>query len=177
MAEATTIARPYAHAIFAVAKEQGALEQWRQLLTVFAACTADASLKSLIANPKVANERVTALIADIAGDLINDDARNTLALLAANKRLHILGDIATIYQSLLAEQEQVLTAEVMTAQKLTSEQLAAISAALKARLGSDIILHEQLEESLLGGAIIRAGDMVIDGSVLGKLKRLASATS
>ncbi len=177
MAEAITIARPYAHAVFAIAHAKNQLKVWSQLLAIFAQCTADPSIQSIIANPKVDNEKVIALVADIAGDLMNGDAYNTLALLAANNRLRLLGDIATIYEALLAESEQVITADVITAKTLTTHQIKNISTALKKRLGKEIILNENIDESLLGGAIIQAGDLVIDGSALGKLNRLANATS
>ena len=177
MAEAITIARPYAHAIFAIADAKDARKIWSQLLAIFAQCTADTHVKSIIANPKVDNKQVIALIADIAGDLMNDDARNTLALLAANNRLRLLADIAAIYETLLAESEAVITADVTTAQILTTDQINNISAALKKRLGKEIILNESIDKSLLGGAIIKAGDLVIDGSALGRLNRLAKATS
>ena len=177
MAEAITIARPYAHAVFAVAQAKNQLKRWSQLLTIFAQCTANPDMKAMIANPKVDNKKVIALIADIAGDLMNDHAQNTLALLATNNRLHILGDIATIYASLLAESEQLIAADVTTAQTLTTDQIDHIADALKKRLGKEVILQQNVDGSLLGGAIIKAGDLVIDGSVLGKLNRLANATS
>jgi len=115
------------------------------------------------------------LLADIAGELMSDDARNFLALLAENNRLMLLTYIKVIFEELRAEAEQVITADVTTARALTPEQEKNISAALKKRLGRDVTLNSNVDESLLGGAIIRAGDLVIDGSALGKLNRLANA--
>jgi len=96
-------------------------------------------------------------------------------LLAENNRLLLLTDITVLFEALREEAEKLMTADVISARPLTEEQSAKISAALKARLGRDITLNTTIDESLLGGAIIRAGDMVIDGSAVGKLNRLANA--
>ena len=89
----------------------------------------------------------------------------------------MLPEIAELYEELRADAEQMLTADVITARPLTDEQKSKFAAALKKRLGKEITLSESVDESLLGGAIIRAGDLVIDGSAVGKLNRLASAIS
>ena len=175
MAEAITIARPYANAVFSIANEKSELKAWSDLLALFAQCVADPKMQSIISSPAVSDEQVITLIADIAGELMSVDARSTLALLAENNRLQLLGDIAVIFEELRAEAEQVITADVTTAQKLTVAQTESISDALKKRLGRDVTLNTTVDESLLGGAIIRAGDLVIDGSALGKLNRLANA--
>ena len=98
-----------------------------------------------------------------------------LALLAENNRLQLLDEIAVNFEELREEAEQVMTADVTSARALTAEQEKNISVALKKRLGRDVTLNVDVDESLLGGAIIRAGDLVIDGSALGKLNRLANA--
>jgi F-type H+-transporting ATPase subunit delta len=175
MAEAITIARPYANAVFSIANEKGELKAWSDLLALFAQCVADPKMQSIISSPAVSDEQVITLMADIAGELMSDDALNTLKVLAENNRLQLLGDIAVIYEELRAEAEQVITADVTTSQKLTAEQIKNISAALKKRLGRDVTLNTSIDKSLLGGAIIRAGDLIIDGSALGKLNRLANA--
>lgn len=177
MAEAITVARPYAHAVFAVAKEEGRLKQWSELLEVLALCVADADLQRLITSPAVSDEQTVEVLVDITADLAGESARNFLSLLAENNRLLLLDDIAVIFEELRAEAEQSLTAEVISAKPLTDEQANKISAALNKRLGRDISLEVSIDESLLGGAIIRAGDLVIDGSALGKLNRLANALS
>jgi F-type H+-transporting ATPase subunit delta len=177
MAEAITIARPYAAAAFAVAQEKNELKAWSDLLAVLAQCISEPKVQSIISSPAVSDEQVITLLVDIAGDLINEDARNFISLLAENKRLFLLIDIAVIFESLREEAEQVITAEVTSARELTPEQQTKISDALKRRLGRDVTLETDVDESLLGGAIIKAGDLIIDGSALGKLNRLASSIS
>lgn len=174
MAEAITIARPYANAVFGIANEKGELKAWSELLAVFAQCVEDSDIAQMIASPSVTDEQVIDLMANVTGETVNDEARHFLMLLSENNRLPLLSDIAVIYEELRAEAEQVMTADVSVAKPLTEEQEANISAALKKRTGRDVTLNVEVDESLLGGAIIRAGDLIIDGSALGKLNRLAN---
>mmetsp|Transcript_11734 Transcript_11734/g.15158 ORF Transcript_11734/g.15158 Transcript_11734/m.15158 type:complete len:178 (-) Transcript_11734:4327-4860(-) len=175
MAEAITIARPYASAVFAIAQEKGELKAWSDLLMVLAQCVEQPEMQSIITSPAVSDEQAVSVLADIAGDLMTADANNFLLLLAENNRLLSLSDVTVLFEELRAEAEKSMTAEVISARELTAEQAANISAALKQRLGRDVTLNTSIDESLLGGAIIRAGDLVIDGSALGKLNRLANA--
>jgi F-type H+-transporting ATPase subunit delta len=174
MAEAITIARPYANAVFSIANEKGELKAWSELLAVLSQCVEDDDIASMIASPSVTDEQVIELLANITGETVSDEARHFLMLLSENNRLSLLSDIAVIYEELRAEAEQVMTADVSAAKALTPEQEANISAALKKRTGRDVTLNVEVDDSLLGGAIIRAGDLIIDGSALGKLNRLAN---
>jgi F-type H+-transporting ATPase subunit delta len=175
MAEAITIARPYANAVFAIAHEKGELKAWSELLATLSLCVADPKMQSIITSPAVSDEQVITLLADIAGELLSEDGRNFLALLAENNRLMILADIAVIFEELRAEAEKTMVADVISSRALTPEQEQKIAAALKARFGREVTLNNSVDESLLGGAIIRAGDLIIDGSALGKLNRLEQA--
>ncbi|NOQ81471.1 MAG: F0F1 ATP synthase subunit delta [Methylophaga sp.] len=177
MAEAITIARPYANAVFAIANDKSELKSWSDLLAVLAQAVAVPNMQSVISSPSVSDDQVVGLLAEVSGELMSEDAQHFLALLAENNRLMLLEHIAVIFEELRAEAEQVITADVTTARALTSEQESNISAALKKRLGRDVTLNASVDESLLGGAIIRAGDLVIDGSALGKLNRLTNAIS
>jgi len=175
MAEVISIARPYASAVFSIAHEKGELKAWSDLLAVLSQAVAVPNMQSAISSPSVSDEQVLGLLAEVAGELMSEDAQNFLALLAESNRLLMLEYIAVIFDELRAEAEQRMTADVTTARALTPEQEANISAALKKRLGRDVTLNSSVDESLLGGAIIRAGDLIIDGSALGKLDRLANA--
>jgi F-type H+-transporting ATPase subunit delta len=175
MAEAITIARPYANAVFSLALEKGELKAWSDLLAVLAQCVSEPEMQSIITSPAVSDEQVVDVLADIAGDSMTTDAKHFLALLAENDRLLLMTEITVLFEALRAEAEKQMTADVISARELSPEQADKISAALKQRLGRDITLNTSIDESLLGGAIIRAGDLVIDGSALGKLNRLANA--
>ena len=174
MAEAITIARPYANAVFDIANEKGELQSWSDCLVMLAQSVVDPDIAAMIASPSVSDEQVINVLADIAGESVTTEARHFLALLAENKRLPLLADITVIFEQLRAEAEKVMTVRVSTAKALTKKQEANIAKALKKRTGRDVTLNVEINESLLGGAIIRAGDLVIDGSALGKLNRLAN---
>jgi F-type H+-transporting ATPase subunit delta len=175
MAEAITIARPYAEAIFALAHEKDELKAWSESLAILSQCVSDAKMQSIITSPAVSDEQAVTLLVDILGENAGSDTRNFLSVLAENNRLMILADIAVIFEELRAEAEQTMVADVTASQPLTPEQEQTISAALKQRFGRDVTLSSSVDESLLGGAIIRAGDLIIDGSALGKLNRLEKA--
>lgn len=174
MAESITIARPYASAVFAIAQEKGDMQSWSELLATLAQCAENRDIQAVLDNPKLSDEQAVDFLAGITGEL-SVEARSFLLLLAENNRLMLLSEIAEIYEALRADAEQKLFADVITAKPLTDEQKSKIAAALQQRLGKEVTLSESVDESLLGGAIIRAGDLVIDGSALGKLNRLASA--
>jgi F-type H+-transporting ATPase subunit delta len=175
MAEAITIARPYANAVFALAQEKGELTAWSDLLAVLAQAVSEPEMQSIINSPAVSDEQAVSVLTDIAGDAVTPEVKNFLSLLAENDRLVLLADISLLFEELKAEAEKSMVADVVAARDLSAEQADKISAALKTRLGRDVTLNVSVDESLLGGAIIRAGDLVIDGSALGKLNRLASA--
>jgi F-type H+-transporting ATPase subunit delta len=175
MAEAITIARPYANAAFSLAQEKGELAAWSDLLAVLAQAVSQPEMQSIINSPAVSDEQAVSVLADIAGDAMTTEMNNFVSLLAENDRLILLADVSILFEELKAEAEKSITADIVTARDLTAEQAEKISAALKNRLGRDVTLNVSVDESLLGGAIIRAGDLVIDGSALGKLNRLASA--
>jgi len=173
MAEKATIARPYARAAFEHAHSRGHLAAWSGLLGVAAAVVADERVQALIQNPTVSSDQVVELGAGIAGERCDADGRNFLRVLAANRRLGLLPQIIAIYEQLRSEVENTLDVEVTTAYALDDAQRARLSAALSRRFGRDVRLHETVDAGLVGGAVVRAGDLVIDGSLKGRLEQLA----
>ena len=174
MAEKSTIARPYAQAAFALAKESDALATWSETLALMAAVVVDADIRGLLANPRVATTQLADLLIGIAGDQIDDARGNLLRLLAENRRLSVLPEIAAQFEALKSDEERSVRAHVASAYALTADQQAKLAAALTKFLGRDVQLDCEVDKSLLGGAVIHAGDQVIDGSALGKLGRLAA---
>lgn len=174
MAEIITIARPYAQAIFELAQEEGDLSGWSDMLAFTAAVVSDEDMAALIDNPEISKEQSVELILDIAGDKLSDTGKNMIRVLADNGRLKVLPEIRELYEIERTTAEGTVQAEVISASALSDTQKESIAAALKKRLGRDVILECKTDESLVGGAVIRAGDMVIDGSVVGKLDKLAS---
>lgn len=175
MAEKTTIARPYAQAIFTLASEQGSLQGWSDMLALAAAVAADPDMAALIDSPRLTKDQIVDAFLGVCGDKLNDAGKNMIRVLASNDRLELLPEIAELYEEARAEAEGVLHAEVVTAQELTAGQKQDIAAALKRRLGREISLSCVTDSTLLGGAIIRAGDTVIDGSAVGRLDKLSAS--
>ncbi len=175
MAELTTVARPYAQAVFERAQATGRLADWSNELQFAAAVGADPQMANMIESTRLTKVELADLFIAVGAERLSEEARNLLRLLAENRRLVLLPEIAAVYEVLRAEAESTVEAEMVSAYPLDDAQRARIAEALKTRLGRNVTLSATVDESLIGGAIIRAGDLVIDGSVRGKLGRLASA--
>jgi F-type H+-transporting ATPase subunit delta len=175
MAENTTIARPYAQAIFALAQEQGDLKGWSEMLQFAAAVASDEEMVAVIDSPRFDNTQIADMFIEVCGDKLNDAGKNMIRVLADNDRLIVLPEVAELFEAERAAVEGTVVAEVTSATALNDAQKQSIADGLKKRLGREVTLECNIDESLLGGAIIRAGDMVIDGSVVGKLEKLATA--
>ena len=172
MSQALTLARPYARAAFALARDNGTLAPWSQALAFAARVAADPQVASLLGNPKLTDADAATLLAP---DDADDSFGRFLALLADNRRLALLPEIAGLYDELRLEAERVVKARVTSATELPASELETIKVALRKRFGRDVEIETAVDESLIGGAVIDAGDVVIDGSLRGKLDRLQSA--
>ncbi|MEJ2322216.1 MAG: F0F1 ATP synthase subunit delta [Gammaproteobacteria bacterium] len=159
--EASTIARPYAEAIFDRAKETGTLEQWSGALAFIATVVQDATMKTLVSNPNLTDARLTELMLDIVGDQLPDEGGNLVRLLVENDRLGVVPQIAEQFEQLKSREQGKLDVLVTTAFPLSAAQSAAIAQALKAKLGRDINISSVEDPELIGGMHIRAGDLVI----------------
>lgn len=172
MSQALTLARPYARAAFGLARDAGAFADWSGALGLAARVAADPQAAALLGHPALGRDDAVALLAaDGAPQAFND----FLALLADNRRLALLPEIAGLYEELRAEAEHVVKAKVTSASALPAAELDGIKAALKKRFGREVEVEAAIDESLIGGAVIAAGDTVIDGSLRGKLSRLQAS--
>ena len=191
MTERITLARPYAEAVFRLARERKALKAWSEMLQLATAVAADPRVAALIDSPRMPRERFVAFFLDVCGDAqgsagvaggttpgatrkLDQDAANFIRLLSENHRLVLLPEITALYELLRAQAESRVAAEVISAAAVSETQLKDIGAALKKRLGRDIDLSTRIDPALIGGFVIRTGDLVIDGSVQGKLRALAT---
>ncbi len=172
MAEKSTIARPYAQAAFDIAKDNNDLKSWSEMLQFLAAVAADDTMTAMIHNPKYQSQDLIDVVLKIAGDRLNQQAQNFVRVVAGNKRLNVLPEIAQGYEAHRAIEEGTIDAEVISAFKLNAGQKQDLVNALKKRLGREINLTTKIDKSLIGGSIVRAGDMVIDGSVTGQIDKL-----
>jgi F-type H+-transporting ATPase subunit delta len=187
MAERITIARPYAKAVFRLALGQKRLPQWSAALAAAAAVVADPRVRALLGNPGISAAQLVALVTDISGGSAgaaggdgkggDQQVRNFIATLAANKRLGFLPEIAARFEQLRADAERTVDVTVTSAVALSPEQQTRYTEAMRKRLDRDVRLHCEVDPSLLGGAVVRADDLVIDGSVRAGLTQLAAATA
>ncbi|HHC74377.1 MAG TPA: F0F1 ATP synthase subunit delta, partial [Thiothrix sp.] len=173
----TTAARPYAKAVFEMAQETGELDQWSAQLASIAAILSADGADALISNPRMTSAEKVSTIAEIAGDAINDKGVNLLRALADNDRLAIVPEIADVYEELKAAAQGSVEAELISAMAMSAEQQDAISRALEKRLGREVKLVTKIDETLMGGAIIRTGDLVIDGSIQSRLNEMKATLS
>ncbi|UCC55853.1 MAG: F0F1 ATP synthase subunit delta [Gammaproteobacteria bacterium] len=175
MAEALTIARPYAQAVFLFAGEHDVLKDWSDMLGLLAAIATDPEMARMIDSPQLTETQLADLFIGIGGERFNEKCHNFIHVLSEARRLQLLPEIAALFEIQRREAEQTVRAELITAFPASDAQQEKVTAALKQRLGRDVELRCTTDAALLGGAIIRAGDLVIDGSVRGKLERLGAA--
>ena len=174
MQDKTTIARPYAQAVFETASEGNNLVEWSGMLGLLETVVTDSQMKAVLSNPKMDAEALTDFILGVCGDALSETSRNLVRVLADAGRLSFVPELNKLYEQLRAEAEGVIDVGVSSAYELTSEQQATISTAMAKRLGRKVVITSDIDESLIGGMVIRAGDSVIDASVKGRLKALAT---
>jgi F-type H+-transporting ATPase subunit delta len=203
MAELSTIARPYARAAFESAQALDLLSEWSAALARAAAVVSDERVVTLIGNPRVRESELTQMIFELATGLAaprggavaaatgasaaaavsstkarsHQELRNFLQLLAQNRRLPLLPEIAAQFESLRADAENFATVEVRSARALTSEQVQRLQRALEQRLRRTVRLHAHVDPALIGGAVVQYGDFVVDGSLRRALERMGSEIS
>ena len=175
MAELTTLARPYAKAAFEFAQEKGILAEWSAMLTFVAGLVADAKVKAVLTDPKRGSAEITATFLSAADASLDEGSKNFLRTLGSNRRLVLLPEIAQLFEVQRAELEKTIEVDVASAIAVPDAVTEKLKLALEKRLGRQVKLSNQIDTGLIGGAVIRAGDLVIDGSVKGKLARLASS--
>jgi F-type H+-transporting ATPase subunit delta len=174
MAERATIARPYAKAAFEYARDANAFSRWSQGLGLAAQIVADSRVASLTKSPEWSAADLAGLITEVAGPALDAGLRNFVHVLAENHRLSLLPEIAAHYEVMRAAAENSIDVQVTSAVPLDAAQAAKLEQALSTRLKRKVRVQTSVDPTLLGGAVVRAGDLVIDGSLKGRLERLAT---
>ncbi len=182
MAESSNIARPYARAVFELARGQDDLAGWSDQLDLLAAIAADEQVAALVRNPRVSAAQLQQVVLDVASApasatalQLGEQCVNLVKLLARNGRIGVLPEIAESYAALRAEAEGVVAATLVTASEIDQRQRAQFTEALQSRLGRRVTLEFEVDRALVGGAVVRAGDWVFDGSVRAQLEQLVGA--
>lgn len=177
MAERTTVARPYADAAFAIARDRGELAKWSEMLAIASGIASDERVAEALENPKLDAAHKTTLFLSIAGDAFSEDMKSFVRVLIDARRIELLPEIRELYEAHRHEAEGVAEATIQSARPLSDAEVAQLTAALAKRFGKRVEAKVSVDESLLGGARIAVGDTVIDGSVRGKLAQMKQALS
>jgi F-type H+-transporting ATPase subunit delta len=172
MAQLTTLARPYARAAFETAVATNRLGAWSEMLGLLGTLVQEERVASFLAAPSHSTAEQAGVLIEIGGDALDDNVRNFVRVLASNKRLVLLGEIVKLFEEMKADHERVVDVEVISAFSMDEGAQQKLASALKQRLQRDVKLNTSVDKSLIGGLVVRAGDLVIDGSVRGKLNKL-----
>jgi len=175
MAELTTLARPYAKAAFEYAQAHQQLASWSAMLGLAAAVSQDDRMQRVLKAPRLTSTEKATTFIEVCGDKFDAQVRNFLHITSENNRLELLPEIAELFELYKAEQEKSVDVDVTSAFALSDEQQDKLAKVLSARLNREVRLQVAEDAALIGGVIIRAGDLVIDGSIRGKLANLAEA--
>lgn len=175
MAELATLARPYAKAAFEYAAGANKLGPWAEMLAVAAGVVQYPGSEKLLASPMLTAEAKGAAFIEICGDKLDANGANFLKALAENKRLELLPAIAQQFEAFKAQKEKTVDVELQSAFALPADVQDKLAKALSAKLDREVKVTGSVDESLIGGVVVRAGDTVIDGSIKGRLAKLAEA--
>lgn len=175
MAEAITVARPYAEAVFKLAVAGKSLSQWSKILKLAAEIAENERIRSLIGNPLVSVKQLSELMLEIGGRKFNQDARNLITLMIENKRVQVLPQVSFLFEQLKAQHEGALDARIVSAFELESEQLSKLVSELEQKFKRKIEAKVIVDSDLIGGIKVEIGDEVLDASVRGKLEAMAIA--
>ena len=175
MAELSTLARPYAKAAFEYARESNALAEWEEQLATAAAVTLEPAMDGVLNDPSLTADEQADTLIGVCGDSVGAAAQNFLRILASNKRLALLPQIHAQFTQFKANQEKAVDVEVVSAFDLDDAICDRLAQVLGGKLEREVKVSTTTDSELLGGVLIRAGDMVIDGSVRGRLNKLAEA--
>jgi F-type H+-transporting ATPase subunit delta len=172
--EPTTVARPYAEAAYALARDANALPAWSEMLRVATAVASDARMHAALDNPKLAAAEKESLFLSICGDKLDTGGRNFIRVLIESERIGLLPEIRTLFEMLKDEADGVARAQIISAFPLDDAQLAALRQGLERRFGKKIEATVSVDRALIGGAKIVVGDTVIDASVQSELQAMAN---
>lgn len=177
MAELSTLARPYAKAAFEYAAGAGELSQWSTQLSLAAAVARTDNMVKLLSSPSYTSARQAEMFLDVCGDELSGKVKNFVNVLAENKRLGLLPYISALFEEFKANRERSVEVNVATVYELEEALKANLAGKLSSVLDREVTISSTIDKSLIGGVVIRAADVVIDGSVRGRLAKLAEAMS
>jgi F-type H+-transporting ATPase subunit delta len=173
MADFTTAARPYAKAVYELANETGALDSWGDALANLANVVNDSQVAEMLSSPDLGKQKKGELVIQVMGDNLNEQQQNLVKLMAENNRFQLMSDVLEQFEVARAKADNKIEAEVVSAFELSAQQTDELINTLKNKLGCDVTLTTTIDESLIGGVVVKAGDTIIDASMKSQLDSLA----
>ena len=175
MSSLTTLARPYAKAAFELARDEQSLAGWEEMLTLASEMVMEKSMAGLLESPHISNDELVRIITETAGDAFTTRFRDFIAVVGGNGRLPLLPHVTDLFRQLREEAENRMSVKVISAVSLDEDQASRLRDALARRLGCEIELDNEIDKDVIGGAVVYAGDQVIDGSLRGRLEKLSTS--
>jgi F-type H+-transporting ATPase subunit delta len=175
MAELSTLARPYARAAFEFAVGQDEVNTWAEQLKLLATLVVEENVAKALASPSLSSDKSASIVIDVCGDELTASVQNFVKILAENKRLALLPFLTKQFNEFKANREKSVEVELISAQKIDKASESKLVKALSDKLKREVKISTEIDKDLIGGVIIRAADIVIDGSVRGRLAKLAKA--
>ena len=175
MSELTTLARPYAKAAFEFALEKNNLSSWSDMLGFLSLVVNDPAMAKLLDSPTLTRDKAAEAVLSVTEDKLDENAINFVKLLASNGRLELLPEVLSLYENHKADYEKTVEVELQSAIELTDAQISDLNSTLETKLGRKVNINCHIDPTLMGGMIVRAGDLVIDASIRGKLNDLADS--
>lgn len=175
MAELITIARPYAEAVFRLARDAGTYQQWSEALAVLAYAAQDGQVSAAVNNPTFTKKAISMFLSDIVGKQTTDEVKNFITLVVENRRFIMMPCVAALFESMRAENEGVAKAHIETAFVMNNSEVAELTTQLEKHFKQKIEAKVEVNPELIGGIRVRVGDEVIDASIRGKLSSLAAS--
>ena len=175
MSELTTLARPYAKAAFGFALEEKSLDSWSDMLSFLSLVSKNDDITTILDSPSITREKAAEVVLSVAEGQIDDKGKNFVRLLASNGRLELLPEILTLFEHHKTEYEKTVDVDLTSAIELSDQQLTELAEKLTGKLGRKVNINCEIDPKVMGGLVIRAGDLVIDASIRGKLNELADS--
>jgi len=177
MSNVTTLARPYAKAAFELADAHNATAAWNDMLALASLLVSEESMANLLQSPDVSSQQIVQILSDVAGESFDDKFRDYLSVLAEHKRFALIPEITKLYQTLREEADKLLRVRVVSAFALDESQATRLKDALARRFEREILLESEVDNSIIGGAVVYADGQVIDGSLKDRLSKLSNSLS
>jgi len=174
MAETITVARPYAVAAWRHAEAEGKADLWAEMLELMANIVRNETMATIVKDPRIDADRLVQLMLDICGGRINDTAESFVRLLVENGKLSLMPEVEAVFSALKSEAGGAVNGTLLAAYPVNAKFEQAIAGAMQKKLNREVNFTTEEDKSLLGGVIVRVGDMVIDASVKGQIESLAN---